>query len=99
MTIFQASKVFLPASPSLPSLHYYLRRTKETDLRKLLPNIPLDLNMSSKLLQNGYQLVKANKLSEAIDVFRNILYNLLLTTVSTESEENQVQYLYYYIFY
>ncbi|KAG5518110.1 hypothetical protein PMAC_003296 [Pneumocystis sp. 'macacae'] len=79
MTIFRASRVFLPASPSLPSLHYYLRRTRETDSRKLLPNISLDLNMSLKLLQNGYQFVKANKLSEAIDVF--------------QSEENQITQL------
>ncbi|KAG4304773.1 hypothetical protein PORY_001826 [Pneumocystis oryctolagi] len=93
MMIFQASRVFLPASPSLPSLHYYLRRTKETDSKKLLPSTPLSLNMTSKLLQNGYQLVKANKLLEAIDVFRNILYNLLLTVVSTESEENEITQL------
>ncbi|KAG5438353.1 hypothetical protein PCANB_002841 [Pneumocystis canis] len=92
MLIFQASRVFLPASPSLPSLQYYLRRTKETDSRKLLPNIPLNLNAISKHLQNGYQLVRANKLQEAVDIFRDILYNLLLVIIAQLVEISQ-QYI------
>ncbi|EMR08383.1 hypothetical protein PNEG_03223 [Pneumocystis murina B123] len=93
MMIFQVSRVFLLASPSLPSLYYYLRRTKETDSKKPLPYIPLNLNMTRKLLENAYQFVKANKLPEAINIFRDILYNLLLTVISTESEEEEITQL------
>jgi coatomer protein complex subunit alpha (xenin) len=88
LEVYQASRSFLPASSGLPALVNYVRRTvDETDLRRVLPIIPRDLEyLASNDLQRGYDSMKANKLEEGVQVFKGILHAILVNAVSSESE-------------
>jgi coatomer protein complex subunit alpha (xenin) len=88
LEVYQSSKTFLPALPNLPTLVNYVRRTvDETDLRKVLPIIPRDLeHLASNDLQKGYDSMKANKLEDGASIFKGILHAILVNAVSSESE-------------
>lgn len=88
LEVYQSSKTFLPALANLPTLLNYVRRTvDETDLRKVLPIIPRDLeHLASNDLQKGYDSMKANKLEDGASIFKGILHAILVNAVSSESE-------------
>lgn len=92
LAIHQASKTYLPASSGLPPLINYVRRTlDETDSRKVLPKIPLDLEtIVSVSLQSGYSLMANAKLEESLKVFKDVLYNVLINVVSSQQEVEEV---------
>jgi len=93
LEVFKASKTYLPASAGLPPLVNYVRRTtEETDVRKILPVIPRDLEtIASVDLQEGYAAMRANKLEDGVIVFKRILHNLLVNAVSSEAEAEQAK--------
>ncbi|KAL7927285.1 Coatomer, alpha subunit [Trichoderma austrokoningii] len=88
LEVYQSSKTFLPALANLPTLLNYVRRTvDETDLRKVLPVIPRDLeHLATNDLQKGYDSMKANKLEDGARFFKGILHAILVNAVSSESE-------------
>ncbi|KAM0459762.1 hypothetical protein ACHAPV_000013 [Trichoderma viride] len=88
LEVYQSSKTFLPGLANLPTLVNYVRRTvDETDLRKVLPIIPRDLeHLASNDLQKGYDSMKANKLEDGASIFKGILHSILVNAVSSESE-------------
>ncbi|KAL4818083.1 coatomer WD associated region-domain-containing protein [Aspergillus spinulosporus] len=93
LEIFKASKTYLSATPGLPPLVNYVRRTvDETDSRKVLPAIPRDLEtIASVDLQEGYAAMRANKLEDGVRIFKNILYSVLVNVVSSEAEVEQAK--------
>ncbi|KAL5042920.1 hypothetical protein BDW71DRAFT_133023 [Aspergillus fruticulosus] len=93
LEIFKASKTFLSATPGLPPLVNYVRRTvDETDSRKVLPAIPKDLEtIASVDLQEGYAAMRANKLEDGVKIFKGILYSVLVNVVSSEAEVEQAK--------
>ncbi|CAG8951702.1 hypothetical protein HYFRA_00005502 [Hymenoscyphus fraxineus] len=88
LEIYEASKTYLPASAGLPPLINYVRRTvDETDPRKVLPIIPQDIeSLATYDLQKGYKAMQSNKLEECAQIFKKILFALLVNTVSSPSE-------------
>lgn len=88
MTIYQASRTFLPATSGLPPIINYVRRTvDETDPHSVLPLIPDDLeSLASGDLQKGYDAVRNNKLEDAAAIFKNMLHSLLVNVVSSPSD-------------
>lgn len=74
LEIYQASRTYLPASPGLPPLINYVRRTvDETDPRKVLPLIPRDLeSIVATDLQDGYLAMRSNKLDEGLRAFKRM---------------------------
>lgn len=92
MEIYQATRTYLPATASLPPLVNYVRRTLEdTDPRKILPIIPRDLEwVTTNDLQQGFGSMKTNNLEGGVAIFRNILHTILLSTVTTRSEVEEV---------
>jgi coatomer subunit alpha len=95
MSIYQASKTYLPASIGLPPLTNYVRRTvEETDPQKVLPLIPQDIeSIAAEDLQKGYDAVRSNKLDDAAAIFKKMLHCLLVNAVSTASEVNEAKKL------
>jgi coatomer protein complex subunit alpha (xenin) len=93
LDIFKASKTYLSASPGLPPLANYVRRTvDETDSRKVLPSIPRDLEtIASVDLQEGYAAMRANKLEDGVNIFKGILHSVLVNVVSSEAEVEQAK--------
>lgn len=93
MEVYKSSKTYLPATACLPPLVNYVRRTvDETDSRKVLPIIPRDLEtIANADLQEGYAAMRANKLEDGIKIFKNILYSVLVNTVSSEAEVEQAK--------
>jgi coatomer subunit alpha len=95
MTIFEASRTYIPASPGLPPLINYVRRTlEETDPHKVLPYIPDDLEtIAANYLQKGYDSVRTNKLEDGAVIFKNMLHALLVNVVSSPSEVSEAKKL------
>ncbi|KAL3463038.1 coatomer WD associated region-domain-containing protein [Aspergillus heterothallicus] len=93
LEIFKASKTYLSATPGLPPLINYVRRTvDETDSRKVLPAIPRDLEtIASVDLQEGYAAMRANKLEDGVKIFKGILHSVLVNVVSSEAEVEQAK--------
>lgn len=92
MEIYQATRTYLPASTGLPPLVNYVRRTLDaTDSRKVLPLIPRDLEyITTNDLQAAFATMKNNVLDEGVVLFRRILHTLLLSTVKSKNEVEEV---------
>lgn len=88
LEVYQASKTYLPAAASLDPLVNYVRRNpEETDLRKVLPIIPRDLEyLASNDLQRGYDAMRANKLEDGVKIFKGILHSVLVNAVGSNGE-------------
>jgi coatomer protein complex subunit alpha (xenin) len=88
LEIFKGSRTFLPAMPGLPPLINYVRRNPdETDMRKVLPIIPRDLEfIASNDLQEGYTAMKTNRLEDGLRIFKRILHALLVNAVGTQAQ-------------
>lgn len=86
--IYEATATSLPASANLAPLVNYVRRTvDESDLRKVLPIIPRDLEyLVNNDLQKGYEAMKGNRLEDGVRIFKDILHALLVNAVSAEGE-------------
>ncbi|KAK0713775.1 coatomer WD associated region-domain-containing protein [Lasiosphaeria miniovina] len=95
LEVYQASKTYLPASAGLLALVNYVRRTvEESDPRKVLPIIPRDLEyLATNDLQRGYDSMKTNKLEDGLEVFKGILYAVLINAVGSESEVTEAKKL------
>jgi coatomer protein complex subunit alpha (xenin) len=95
MEIYQASKTYVRASPDLPPLVNYVRRTvDETDARKVLPIIPRDIeSLAANDLQKGYDAMKSNKLEDGAKIFMGMLHSILVNVVSTASEVDEAKRL------
>ncbi|RMZ88728.1 hypothetical protein DV736_g4045, partial [Chaetothyriales sp. CBS 134916] len=95
LEIYTASKTYLPATASLPSLVNYVRRTvDEQDPRKLLPIIPHDLETLINVnLQEGYTAMRTNKLESGVVTFKSILQTLLVNVVSSQAQVDEAKLL------
>jgi coatomer protein complex subunit alpha (xenin) len=92
LEIYQASRTYLPGAPGLPPLVNYVRRTlEETDLKKVLPIIPRDLeSIRTVELQKGFAAMKGNDLDSGVVIFRGILHVLMVTAVNDKKEADEV---------
>lgn len=92
--IYQASRTYLPATPNMPSLLNYVRRTvDETDSRKILPIIPRQLeSILTTDLTTGKQALVKNKLEEGVALFKKLLHLLIVNVVSSQAELTEVRY-------
>jgi coatomer protein complex subunit alpha (xenin) len=92
--IYQATRTFLPATPNMPSLVNYVRRTvDETDSRKILPIVPRDLeSILSGDLAAGKQFLLKNKLEEGIAAFKKLLHLLIVNVVASQAELTEVSF-------
>jgi coatomer protein complex subunit alpha (xenin) len=92
--VYQATRTFLPATPNMPSLVNYVRRTvSETESRKLLPIIPRDLE---SILGTEYPAGKSamvkNQLQDGVALFTKLLHLLLVNVVSSQAELSEVSF-------
>jgi coatomer subunit alpha len=90
LQIYQASRMFLAANPGLPPLELYVRRNLG-DRSRSLPRLPWDYEKIKTIqMREALKLVTANKVEEAIVVLRQILHTLLLFTVSSKAEADEI---------
>lgn len=95
LEIYQASKTYLSANPSLPPIINYIRRNvDETESRKALPIIPRDLEtLSTADLQSGYTAMRSNKLEDGVRIFKDILQSLIVNVVTSQSQVDDAKAL------
>jgi len=93
--IYQASRTFLPANADLAPLVNYMRRTtNETDMRRVLPLIPRDLeSVTATEFQAGKTAMQKNKLEDGVQSFRKVLHLLILNAVSSQKEVSEAKAL------
>ncbi len=92
LEIYQASRAFLPATAGLPPLINYVRRNvDETDLRKVRPVIPRDMeSITSQDLQVGFTAMRQNNLEDGVKIFKKILHSSLVNAVGSTQEVGEV---------
>lgn len=88
LNIYRSSKLYLSANEGLAPLEFYFRR--ETESGKVLPYIP-GYETLPRALQEAYKAVRSNKLELAIELFREILYTIIVLAVPTEEEAEECQ--------
>ncbi|KAH3680941.1 hypothetical protein WICMUC_000084 [Wickerhamomyces mucosus] len=87
LQVYEASKVTLPGSHGLPPLKGYIRSDVEEDnVNEISPFIP-GLSQISTKISEGYTYFKANKLEQAIESFRQVIYIVTVLTVDNEEDE------------
>lgn len=93
LEIYQATRTFLPANSGMPPLVNYVRRTvTETDSRKILPQIPRDLeSVQAGELMTGKNAMKGNKLEEGVVAFKKVLLLLMVNAVTSQSQVQEAQ--------
>ncbi|KAK9448864.1 coatomer WD associated region-domain-containing protein [Limtongia smithiae] len=91
LEVYQASKVYLPATEGMPSITTYIRRNKnETATNRILPAMPKSVSqISSTDLQEAYRLVRTNNLDDAVALFRGIIYDVVVSAVDTQAEVDE----------
>ncbi len=73
-------------------INYVRRTTDETDIRKVLPIIPRDLeSIATTDLQEGYNAMKSNKLEDGLKTFKRILHALLVNAVGSQSQVGEAK--------
>lgn len=90
--IYQSSKLIAPWFDEAPdNLKCYIRDTEilESDGKKigLIPGF----DQLDSLIQEGFKLFKGNKLEEAIEIFRKIVYTVITLAVTNDDDEEKCQ--------
>lgn len=89
LNVYRSSKLYLGATEGLPSLPYYIRRDVDVDnYRNALPLVP-GYDTLRPSLQEAYKAIKANKLENAVGLFREILYTILTLSVANEEQADE----------
>lgn len=85
LEIYRATRTSFPAIEGFPSLPAYVRADPSEDA-KPLPFVP-GFDQFETQLHEGFKLFKQNKLKEAVEVFRQIIY--VVATIIVYSEEDK----------
>lgn len=94
LSVYQSSKLVLPASASLPPLEVHLRRNPdETEGRSVLPVVARSLASVSAQIKSAYASFRKAAFAEAAATFRSVLQSLLLVVASTAEEEAEIREL------
>lgn len=91
MEVYQANKAYLPGAFGAPLLPVYVRSDyDEEDVNKVLPYVP-GYEQLEERLHDGFAKFRANKLEEAIAVFRSIIHTVCVCVVPLLDEEEVVK--------
>ncbi|KND01360.1 coatomer subunit alpha [Spizellomyces punctatus DAOM BR117] len=89
LTMWQASKAYMPANVSLAPLSLPLQR----QTKKQLPVIPYTLGGLLGKLQEAYAATTNGRFSDALSLFKTILQHIIFTVVEREEEATEIQQL------
>lgn len=89
LQIYHSSKLYLTGFNNLPAMKLFVRSDDEEINKNLIrPYLPGDLFFKDDL-SHGFNLFKANKLEDAIQKFREIMYTIFLSRVESDEEEKK----------
>ncbi|ODV93821.1 hypothetical protein PACTADRAFT_86873 [Pachysolen tannophilus NRRL Y-2460] len=89
LEVYQASKLYVPATEGLGPIKAYIRSdVEEESEKKFFPFIPGYDGLEAKL-HEGFKQFRANKLEEAIENFREIIYTVAIIAVPSKDEEEK----------
>ena len=94
LEIYRATRTFLPATPDMPPLVNYVRRTPDASSagRRVLPRIPRDIaSVQTGELAAGKAAMKANRLDDAVAAFRRALHLLLVNAAASTADVHVAQ--------
>ncbi|KAH7599665.1 Trp-Asp (WD) repeats profile [Nakaseomyces glabratus] len=86
--IYEGSRTYMTGTPEeLPPIVGHIRSNADTDIpEEALPKVP-GMDIVSAKINEGFKLFKANKLEEAIETFREVIYRVLFLTLEDDDEE------------
>jgi coatomer protein complex subunit alpha (xenin) len=93
ISIFEATKSYLPAASLCHAAPFYLRRNPmEADRAAVLPVIAIQLHkIIAEDLQEAYKKTTAGKFADALEQFSFILHKLIFCVVGKKSESREVR--------
>lgn len=87
LEVYQSSKLYLPGIDDLPAMKDYIRADNDEDNpNKFKPHIPGFDTLEQKL-SAGFKQFKQNKLEEAIEIFREIIYTITVLSIENDEQE------------
>lgn len=89
LEVYEVNRTYMATEPNeLPSLKGYIRSVADNDSSdEILPYIPGTDAITEKM-NTGFKHFKANRLEEAIESFRSVIYNVALIAVNNEDDES-----------
>lgn len=89
LEVYQANKLYVPGNEGLPPVVSYIRSDpEEEESSNYKPYIP-GYDTLEASLQEAFKLFRGNKLKEAIDVFRQVIYTITVLAVPDEDAEGK----------
>lgn len=83
---YEGCRTYLAGTPAeLPAIEGFIRSNVESE-EVILP-FSTDISLIADKMQEGFKLFKANKLAEAIELFREVIYRVILLTVDNDEDE------------
>ena len=83
---YEICRTYMAGTPSeLPSIQGFIRADCDNETT-ILP-YTAGLSVVNERMNEGYKLFKANKLEHAIEVFRDVIYRIVLLAVDNEEDE------------
>ncbi|KAK5779414.1 coatomer subunit alpha PWA37_004288 [Arxiozyma heterogenica] len=84
---YEGARTYIATTPSeLPAIEGFIRSDadaeSETDILPRLSNV----GIITEKMNEGYRLFKANKLEQAIEVFRDVIYRIMLLAVNNDED-------------
>ncbi|ELU41535.1 coatomer subunit alpha [Rhizoctonia solani AG-1 IA] len=95
MSIYRSARAYLSMTASVPPLRLHIRRNPdETSPAKFLPVVYRSVKaLRAQEFNDGCKFLSANKLSEAANVFRQLIHALLLTVPTSPDDYKELREL------
>ena len=94
LSAYRSSHVYVQGNPSLDPIQLHVRRNPNaTATNEVFPAIAFTLQAAQAQVQDGYNLVKKNKIADALATFKTIIQTAMLVVVQSDSQESDVRSL------
>jgi len=93
MTVYSSAHTYMSGFPAVAPLSFNIHRTLESDPRKFLPALAIDLHKLIDRLQEAYGATTAGRFGDAIALFRAILHSVLFVVATKKSELDEIDQL------
>ncbi|CCK68715.1 coatomer subunit alpha KNAG_0B02720 [Huiozyma naganishii CBS 8797] len=90
---YEGARTYLSGTPAeLPTVEGFIRSIADPDNETdVLPHLG-DISVVTGKINEGFKLFKANKLEGAIEVFREVIYRIILLAINNEEDEETARH-------
>lgn len=84
---YEGARTYTAATPcELPAIEGFIRSDADAEVdTDILPRL-CTINVVTEKMNEGYKLFKANKLEEAIEIFREVIYRIIFLAINNDED-------------